>query len=188
MIGQATPDLLVGHEQVDALLRDRKTEPVAVAHGGQRTCRWRPPARHAGRWSRRPAGHARIRNAHHVPDAGLRKFLRDRQVPASGIPAACGPAFCSTRKSLACTSSAGSSMRRARSSRPSNTTAPALGFEQARRRRRALEDRAIGADCPAAPRGLDRRNRIVELAYDRAVHPVERFGKTVAEQFGPRRR
>ena len=39
------------------------------------------------------------------------------------MPAACGPAFCSTRMSPGCTSSAGSSMRAARSSRPVNTTA-----------------------------------------------------------------
>ena len=115
-----------------------------------RTAAERPARRRLGRDMQHDraeggAAHARVGDAHHVLDARRAPALRGSadSRPRACRDGACGPAFCSTRKSSGVTSRSGSSMRAARSSSDVEHHRAAFVLEQASVGGRALEDRAV---------------------------------------------
>jgi predicted metal-dependent enzyme (double-stranded beta helix superfamily) len=149
----------------------------------------------------RGAAHAAVRDAHHVLHALARQLARDGEAAGLGHAGArpCGPMFFSTSTSSAVTSRSSSSMRVARSSTFSNTTArPSCSISAGEAadclmmappgarlpRRKAMPpcgvDRpAIGCGPPSAGTGRGR----IELLAQRAAGHRQRIESAAGLQF-----
>ena len=133
----------------------------------------------------RGAAHARVGDAHHVLYAGARELRRDRQVAGFGhaVAALRSRSSACTRKSSGATSSAGSSMRAARSAGDANTTARPAALEESRVGGGALEDRAVRRErCRTARPG--RRpdgTGAASVRIDLAIDPIGRRREALAQ-------
>ena len=112
-------------QKLDAALLHRQPDAVAVAHQAERAAGGGigRDVQHDG--AEGGAAHARVGDADHVLDAVLRELLRDRQIAGlrHRLGRSAGRRSAAPECPAASTSSAGSSMRAARSASEENTTA-----------------------------------------------------------------